>query len=86
MCVCAHTHIHIHMPTQKHITVDSFLLIFVKLPMKEESLKGHTALYFPMQTHRIFGYFPSRHIKSKTTIDLKILVLVYSKAKMLKLK
>lgn len=34
----------------------------------------------------ICGYFPLRHIKSKTTTDLKILVLVYCKARALKLK
>lgn len=64
----------------------SYLFFKKKQPMKAEEFKGqHNPVSSYAEIH-IFGYFPLRHIKSKTTTDLKILVLVYSEAKALKLK
>lgn len=76
---------HINTDPYTHCCRSTIIMFFKKQPMRAEHLKSNMALYLPMQRY-ISGYFPFRHIKSQTTTNLKILVLVYSKARALKLE
>lgn len=71
--------------THIRITVDSFLFVSLKRPTKAESLRATWPFIFLCRDPSLW-LFPLQTYKIPNSYDLKTLVLVYSKARALKLK